>query len=284
MRGAADPALGVDGKNGLTIEPAFQTLLSANGLTCLDALFSVRGVRTFHKPGLPRWRERIRLELPDSDGRLRAFYLKRYTSPPVGGQLQRILAGRPMHGTAWVEWDRMCTLAAHGVRVPQPVAFGEDRLGPWERRSAVVMAELPGESLERWVIRNPRRVPREWRDTLARFVARFHGNGFVHRDLYLSHVFIENTGGDAPAFGLIDLQRVFQPRWCLTRWIIKDLAALNFSTPRSVATLTDRLRWLHVYLGVPKLRGPDRVLVRRIAARTRRMERHERKRESRPRC
>lgn len=259
------------------IEAAFQSLLAANGLDALDALFEVEGSHTFAKPGLPGWRERIRLELDSPNGSRRAFYLKRYTAPPVGPQVRRILSGRFGHATAWAEWNSMRVLTDCGINAVQPVAFAQEMTGIWERRSALLTAEVEGESLEKWVVRNPGRAPCKLRDALARFVARFHRQGFVHRDLYLSHIFIDESDPDAPAFRLIDLQRVFRPRWRRARWIVKDLAALNYATPRSVATTTDRLRWLQLYLGVSKLRGCDRALVRRIVLKTRRMGRHDRR-------
>ena len=277
-RAPADTSAGAgfaQGSRRLVVEPAYQRLLAAHKLDALDALFQAEGTHRFTKPGLPEWRERIRLELLDADGKPSAYYLKRYSAPPVGAQLRRILSGPLTHGTAWVEWIRMQALADCGIGTAEPVAFGEEIAWVWERRSAVLTAQTPGESLERWVAQRPTRVPRRLLETLARFVARLHERGFVHRDLYLSHVFIDESDPRDPVFRLIDLQRVFRPRWRRTRWIVKDLAALNYSTPRSVASSADRLRWLQVYLGVPKLRERDRRFARRIMAKTNRIARHD---------
>jgi heptose I phosphotransferase len=263
------------------IEPDFQALLAANGLTSLDALFRAQGSKRFDKPGLPDWRERLKLEVTDADGHARTIFLKRYTRPPASVQVRRWLAGSIRRGTAWTEWRWLHELGGTEDRAARPVAFAQDLRGPWEYRSALLMAAVPGDALERWVIDHPGPAPRDLLRALARFMARFHADGFVHRDLYLSHVFYDDAEAGQPRFRLIDLQRVFRPRWRRGRWIVKDLAALNYSTPSSVASITDRLRWLRVYLGVPKLRGRDRRLIRQIAAKTRQIADHDRRRQTR---
>jgi len=109
----------------------------------------------------------------------------------------------------------------------------------------------------------------------APLITRLHRAGLVHRDLYLSHLFFDAAALPQDAFRLIDLQRVFRPRWRLERWIVKDLAALNFSTPSRRVSRADRLRWLRTYLGGSKLDARARRLVYRILGRTQRLHRRE---------
>jgi hypothetical protein len=262
----------------LTIDPSWRPILAEQSLDTLDALFQVKGDLELAKPGLPSWRRRIRLELASSEAQSRVLYLKRYKTPPFGRQVRRMVSGRAWRSTAWIEWNWMCMLARCHIAAAEPVAFGEEMIGPWERRSALLIADAPGQPLERWVQSHPERVPPALRDHLARFVRRFHRAGYVHRDLYLSHIFLDQHGAHAPSFRLIDLLRVHRPRWRRQRWIVKDLAALNYSTPAGVATTADRVRWLQVYLGVSRLSTGDKVLVRQIVAKTRRVARHDRRR------
>jgi hypothetical protein len=141
---------------------------------------------------------------------------------------------------------------------------------------------VPGDSLERLAARagalDRPRVRRLLADT-ADLVARFHGRGYIHRDLYLSHIFYDPSAADAgvPGLCLIDLQRVLRPRWRKRRWIVKDLASLDYSTPRTIASTTDRVRWLKRYLGVSKLTAAGRSLIRSVGRKTRRIERHDRR-------
>jgi hypothetical protein len=160
-----------------------------------------------------------------------------------------------------------------------------------------VIAAVPGESLERWVQRDGwpdqatrARLLRE----LARITGRMHAHGLVHRDLYLSHVFFDPDAPAEASLRLIDLQRVLRPRTFPTRWFIKDLAALNYSTPPDKASRTDRLRFLCSYLSDRRAAltlsaddsEPNRTsLIRRwfyrILGKTQQIARHDRARRHR---
>jgi hypothetical protein len=106
-------------------------------------------------------------------------------------------------------------------------------------------------------------------------VAGLHGQGYVHRDLYLSHIFFDPARPPQGSLCLIDLQRVMRPRWRFRRWRVKDLAALNYSTPRAIVSQADRLRWLRYYLGVKKLRAAGKQMAYRVIGKTNRISRRE---------
>lgn len=258
-------------------------MLTAHGLCGLDDVFAWRGGERLDKPGLEPWRQRWRVRLADVGGQESAFYLKRFDHPPFKRQWQRWRSGEIAASTAGIEWRNAHALADAGVRAAEPVAFGEHRVGPYEVRSFIMLGGAAGTSLERWV---PEHVPpahaesdqrrrRAMLDGLARFVAKFHAAGFVHRDLYLCHIFFDhdrvtddgpgaqNVNADAraadaaafeDAFCLIDLQRVFRPCCRKQRWLVKDLAALHYSTPAEIIGDRERLRFLCRYARL--LRGP----------------------------
>jgi hypothetical protein len=161
---------------------------------------------------------------------------------------------------------------------------------------------------------------------LGRLARQFHGSGFVHRDFYLCHVLVRPVGADDFVLHLIDLQRMmrfrrggvpaspagstgreaWRPRGVPAspsaqrdlavggrgvpgRWIVKDLAALLFSSRPSPATFvrsavftdTDRMRFAREYFGTDRLSPAQKALVRRAVRKARRIEGHERRR-SRP--
>ncbi len=259
----------------------YADLFRGHGLTSLDALFGVEANVRLDKPGLPPWRERLRLDLDGGDGRTAVFFLKRYRSPPPGAQRERIRAGARTHGTAWIEWKWARRLAADGVACARPVVFGEAMSGGRERCSAVMLESAPGESLERWAAEEAERCTRLFLAAVAAFVRRFHAAGYVHRDLYLCHIFFDASAPEGRQLRLIDLQRMKRPVLFKARWMVKDLAALNYSTPPRVATRTDRVRFLRIWLGTRRLGARGKRMARRICAKTDRIGRHDARRAAR---
>jgi hypothetical protein len=284
--------------------PGYESFLSACGLGGLDAVFRWEQGDRLDKPGLEPWRQRWRIALGGPGEGAATYYLKRFSRPPLFRQVGRWRNGGWRLSTAGLEFENARALAEAGIAAADAVAFGQEMAGPWERRSFVLLREVAGVSLERWL---PNHVPpptqeADWRgrrdrvDGLARFVAAFHEAGFVHRDLYLSHVFIQPLpdsrervkgqvaadGGAVSAgpvrdlFRLIDLQRVFRPRWRQRRWVVKDLAALNYSTPADRVSLQERLRFLCRYTRLCRRFGSARQLSGLVQAKTAWMTRRRR--------
>jgi hypothetical protein len=262
----------------------YERLLSACGLDGLDAVFRWDQGERLDKPGLEGWRQRWRISLGVPPAGAEVFYLKRFLNPPFRRQCDRWLQGNWGLSTAGIEWRNARDLAAAGIPAAVAVAFGQEMIGPWERRSFVMLHAVEGMSLEKWV---PANLPhtsgradslcrRERIDRLARFVASLHRAGFVHRDLYLSHVFLEPGVGKpdelrGEGYRLIDLQRVFRPRWRLGRWVVKDLAALHYSTPAECVTPLERLRFLARYVRCCGRLISARQLSEKVHAKTLRM-------------
>ena len=261
----------------LVIHSDYIERLRDEGLDSFDALMGAAGEQNLHKKNLARWRQRIVLRLGSQ-----RLYLKRYRTPPIKEQL-----GLRLHGfqtAAAVEWYWLRQMKQMSIPVAVPVAFGYRRLGLLHQQSLLLTAEVPGRSLERWVVeeRNGRLTDRRYRAqlyaALATFVRHLHGAGLIHRDLYLAHLFILDGCDASPKLFLIDLQRVLRPRFLRRRWLVKDLASLNYSTPSGAATSADRLRWFKQYRKIERLSRTDRALARAIAAKTARIARHDAKR------
>ncbi len=265
----------------VVVNRRFASLLAENGLTTLRSVFRFDGGQCLDKPSLGDWRRRIRLTLRSAAGNQQVFYLKRYDRPPWQSQLERILTKRAARSAAWWEQHQAKQLLRAGIPTISVVAFGERMRGWIERRSFILTEAIAGESLERWVPRNwpdgheHVRCRRALLEGLARMIAAFHDAGLAHRDLYLSHIFISHNRDGRPAFRLIDLQRVLRPGWRRRRWLVKDLAALNYSSPAGLISKTDRMRWLRTYLGVRRLGDGHKRLARQVLAKTQRIARHD---------
>ncbi|GIK15339.1 MAG: hypothetical protein BroJett003_03030 [Planctomycetota bacterium] len=280
MKAPAEGSAAEGVERRLEIDSAFEALLRRNGLSDPEALLNLQGAARLSKRGLASWRERLRVELQGEDGRRASFFLKRYVDPPrsaVRAARRICAAARTLAG---VEWTWMRRLAESGIGVPKAVALAEERRGDRELRSAVLITEVPGESLEAWFARGSGSaddIRRRLIAPLASLIRRFHETGHVHRDLYAAHAFVEETVA-GPVFRLIDLQRVFRPRWRRRRWIVKDLASLSYSCPAGLVSRAARVRWLKHYLEVSRLRAGDKRLIRSIAHKTRSIARHDARR------
>lgn len=248
------------------------------GLREAKDFFSVTG-ETLSKPGLKgRYRARLHLQ---KQGETQPVYLKRFTGETLLARVRR-----------WLETGHWQTAAGHELRVSleleqqqilvaQPLAWGCRPAGGPDLDSFIVLAAVPGESMHLWT-RNmpPDRRAQDWRQTcgwvaeLAGQIRRFHGHGWCHRDLYLSHIFISRTG-DHSRFTMIDLQRIFRPRWRKQRWLIKDLAQLNYSAGNRF-TRSMRMRFARHYFGGGKLTGAQKELLRKIQKKTVWIARHSR--------
>jgi hypothetical protein len=271
-------------RDGLLVAPAFDTLLRENHLDSIDALFANPIGERLDKPGLPTWRERWRVTLRDADG-LHTFYLKRFSDPPASARRQVRRSGTGAISVAGLEWAWINRLAREGIPCVRPVAFAEEFRGSREVRSAILTEAVSGDSLERWAARWTRAdhaTVHALIGVLAKLVARLHTGGYVHRDLYLSHIYFDPAAPLDDALCLIDLQRMIRPTVNLRRWIVKDLAALNYSAslmrreatrPSDLVSLADRLRWLKLYLGAVKLDGSARRLAYRVIGKTLRIQR-----------
>ncbi len=255
------------------IASAWQRLLGAAGASHLRRFLN-RGFdpdelagswTALTKPGLGG-RQRWRWELPTDDGAA-VVYVKRYGRTPLREQLDRLLRQFPWHSRAWWEYRQSVRLSEAYLPVPEPVGVVESMVGPFERRSAVLLRRVPGNAFDRvWRECEQRGAPitrglarLDMIRRLGRFVSAFHQTSYCHRDLYLCHIFVDldPDGRRPPSFALIDLARTHRPHLRRMRWVLKDLSQLDYSARRVGASRADRLRLLEAYLSLP--RGAPRV-------------------------
>jgi hypothetical protein len=256
-------------------------LFAHNGIAGVDDLFAIAGA-TLHKSTLPSWRERVAVDLKDSRGGVRRFYIKRFHRNTPRRFLKSILPGHSAASPARVERDWIDRLREAGVPVPRVAAFAEESVDSGGSRSALVLAEVPGESLERWVLRQQGVASRELIGAVADLARAFHAARFIHRDFYLSHIFLTNDSDAEPALALIDLQRVIHRPLRFERWRNRDLAQLDYSVPDHIAGVRQRVRFLRRYFQVRSLRRSGyRRTMKAIAMKSAQIAAHDRRKKSR---
>lgn len=168
------------------------------------------------------------------------------------------------------EWYWLHQLPAMGFSVATPI--GRQRRG---RATILSTAGVSGRPLDAALADALRRgLDTGVRDylcgVLAPVVRRLHGLGLVFRDLYCNHVFVDALDPAASPPVLIDVERVFRPRWRMRRWRVKDLAGLLASTPVPLPA-TWGVRFLRAYL---EDGGEWRSWARAVTAKARRIRGH----------
>lgn len=211
----------------------------------------------------------VRLPIVAPDGRSQAVYLKRHTASDWWEYLKPLLQGRKPTIGARVEWDAL--LGFHADRLPTmtPMAMGHSGT----RQFLLTAALEPSRKLSDLLPGSTAAERREWSRQVAQLASRMHAAGWHHQDFYLGHLLLDSS--EPAQVHVIDLGRVQRHvSWTARRWIIKDLAQLNYSA-RALSS-AERMRFLRDYLGRP-FQPHDRSLIRGIIRKTARISAHSRK-------
>jgi hypothetical protein len=259
----------------ITAASAYLPLLRANRFDTFEGVMGYRGGDLMRSvPG----RFTVRVELRNPAGGSQVAFLKRYETAHLTPR-KRCLRWLHWPGSddeAWHEWRAIQVLRAAGFRTAEPMAVGQWRRGGLVTRSFLLTAEIRGGvAAHDYTRARGAFARRRLAHALADLTRRLHGAGFVHKDYYLSHIFVvpageEDAAGpivEPPPLYLIDLQRLTRPRGCRTRWRVKDLAALAYSAQLAGATSSDLLRFYRAYRGPGRPGSRDHAFARRVLAR-----------------
>ncbi|TKJ37139.1 MAG: hypothetical protein CEE38_09585 [Planctomycetes bacterium B3_Pla] len=263
------------------VDPDYKTALAGMGLTSTDAVFSFDAAENLSKENLARFRSRLRfaIDSPQSSQPTTVF-LKRYDRPPILVQLKNWLSARSRKSCGFLEFASANKLTAAGINAPKTISCGEQWGVLFEKRSFVITENISdAESLERKLpdcfngqaTSENLKLRRDFIAQLAGFIKKFHETEYRHRDLYFAHIFYSDDG----RFYLIDLARAFRPIVLSRRFQVKDVAQVYYSAPGRYFSQTDRLRFYIAYTGRRKLTNEDKIFIRRVISKTRRMARHD---------
>ncbi len=157
------------------------------------------------------------------------------------------------------EWRAIRRLEELGVATMAIAGFGVRGLPPAWLQSFLITDELANTaSLEDfcrdWAVNPPPvKLKRALIEKVANIANSLHNNGVNHRDYYICHFLLNLDAIVAPydqerlILSLIDLHRVQLRSRTPRRWIVKDLAALHFSSMDIGLTCRDRLRFMRSY-------------------------------------
>lgn len=259
----------------LTVNREWADVFRSNGLTTFESLMEYNG-GTVAKNVL-RERTTTRFVLPARDGSSQAFYIKRHGKPPWKEYIKPFFRlTLPILG-ARNEWNAILHFHELGIPTMIPVCLGDDG-----RTSFLVTHSLEGfQKLSEWMAAqvaapdidgNADKV-RQVVTRVAEIARTMHAAGLHHQDFYLGHLLLpldESVDG----IHVIDLGRVRRKQRLGTRWIVKDLAQLDYSA--RFASNSDRKVFLDAYLG-REATDCDRRLLGQISRKSQAIARHSRK-------
>lgn len=261
------------------VDTDFESASSELGLTSIDAVFSFDSGKNLSKDNLASYKTRLQFEIGQP---AITVFLKRYDRPPISIQLKNWLTHCKRISCGFLEFQLADKLAAAGINTPKIICYSQQWGALFEKRSFIITGKISNaESLERKLpdyfdapaTTEDLKLRRNFIARLAAFIKKFHETNLRHRDLYLSHIFFDNNN----QFHLIDLARVFKPKLLAERFRIKDIAQIYYSAPGKYFSRTDRLRFYLAYSGCNKLTRKDKVFIRRVKNKSKRIARHDTK-------
>ncbi|MBI5406114.1 MAG: hypothetical protein HZA18_00270 [Nitrospirae bacterium] len=267
------------------LNDSYRERLRQNGLKEFDDFMTFSSGTVLKR--LPS-RTIIKIELLNGE-KMATFFLKRHKGTVKPFEMLRALFSGFSLSWGRKEWEVIEAFRRCGIPALTPVAAGE-KISLFRQESFLMTEELIGfQSLDTF-LRNyfsPPLAPEKMLEKraiikeVAETAKKMHQAGLNHRDFYCCHIFIRRTEDGQREWRVLDLQRVDRRRWLRNRWIIKDLAALNYSAPDRIITKTDRLRFLVHYMdGINRARQ-NRFLIRQVMRKTRKINRHDQKLQAR---
>jgi hypothetical protein len=249
--------------DGTAFNEAFETVIRDNSLLDFDAMMNLdRGEVVKH--AIPQ-RKTVRLQLSGGS----VVYLKRHYPVSIFKIIKNYLKLAP-EPTAFDEFANIIAFLRAGLPTVTPIAAGR------RRGSFLVTEALEGcmrldQYLEQTKPAHAAKISLIRR--LAGLIQKMHAAGFNHRDLYLCHIL--RDGQDI--LYIADLHRVQHRAAVPERWLVKDIAALNYAAPASIISRTDRLRFLNTYLDTQRLSKAGKAFALKVLKKTKKMLEHNKK-------
>jgi len=209
-------------------------------------------------------RDVLRIVTRTLDEKELVFFLKRaWKSHKKDG-----MASLLRHGVVWSisrrEWENCRALESAGLKTAELAAYGEECSALWEEFSFILTEAIRDQPTIEEFLRGCRDavVRRRTFDALAREIKRMHDAGLATPDLFTRHIFVDLTQA-VPQFRFIDMARMDHAIKISRRLRVRDLAALNITSPLRFVTARERVRFLKVYAGTA-----DKEFVQSIRQRT----------------
>ncbi|MEJ2233643.1 MAG: lipopolysaccharide core heptose(I) kinase RfaP [Syntrophobacterales bacterium] len=258
-------------QGNLFVNKDFSGFLDASGLDSFDDFMRLEGMVA---KSAVRERSTQRLDLEGA-----IVYVKKHFFPGIREILKNLLRLRFPVG-ALNEWRALLAFHAHNIPTMTPICAGRKPL-LWkiEKESFLLTDDLGDTIRLNDFLKGNGAIPCRGKvletkkrilDNLADITRRMHSAGMNHRDYYLCHILVDNR----ERLYVIDLHRVNVGDKVGKRWMVKDLAALLFSSLEVPVTHGQRLAFYKRYMRINRLSADDKTLIRLIVKKCNKIARH----------
>ena len=269
--GTAPKGLGCLNTHRVVIHPDYPELLKS---IALDSIQGVLRSKLGEAISMDRKQEKNvvkRIEI-SYEGETRVFYLKLYWNHLFEKIWARAFRGS-LFGRSMVraEYENLERLAKCGLRIPQLVAYGDHRFAGGIIHAFIITEEIPkamgvdylvhewfGQQTEE----DRKQKTGELIHEVARVVKQMHDHGFEHHDLFLRNMMVSEQ--NMSKLYVMDAPRgYFWPQFIMRKRRAFDLATLDSAATQSFSR-SQRMRFMHLYLGCNRLTDEDKQLVRKV--------------------
>lgn len=253
------------------INPEYRSLIKSAGLDTIAGVFGTELGKIISQDRNKENDDVLRLEI-DDEGVSRVFYLKRCWNREVRKIWKRALRGSFVGpSVVRTEYEKMEKLGEFGIRIPNLVAYGDQRFCCGVVNSFIITEEIPKAmgvdfAVGEWMGQQPEAERAKLKNELLAEVARclkiMHAHGFEHHDLFLRNMMV--SGLEMSALYILDCPRAsIWPQFIMRSRRVHDLATLDAA---SIVVLSpkQRLRFMHLYLGRDRLNKQDKALIRKV--------------------
>ena len=260
-------------KGDVFVNQAFLEFFEALGSVSFDDFMAMEG--TVVKSAV-RERSTQRLDI----GGIRV-YIKKHFFPGIREIVKNLFRLRLPAG-ALDEWQALLAFHTNNIPTMIPICAGRKPfLWKIERESFLLTYDLGDASPMDDFLKVHTAIPCEGETlekkkrilkNLADITRKMHSAGLNHRDLYLCHILVDSR----ERLYIIDLHRVDVRTTVGKRWMVKDLAALLFSSLEVPLTHGQRLAFYKHYMQINRLSPFHKNLIRRIIKKCNKIARHTR--------
>ena len=258
-------------EGNLYINKDYSEFLDTSGLHSFDDFMRLEG--TVAKSAV---RERLTQRL-DLEGV--TVYVKKHFFPGIREILKNLIYLRLPKG-ALNEWRALLAFHLHNIPTMTPICAGRKPL-LWkiDKESFLLTRDLGDVSRLNDFLNANGAIPcrgnaletkKRILGNLADITRRMHSAGINHRDYYLYHILMDSR----ERLYVIDLHRVNVNDKVGKRWMVKDLAALLFSSLEVPVTHGQRLAFYKRYMQISRLSADDKALMRLIVKKCNKIARH----------